>query len=129
MNKEKYRPISVLVCQSKVFESSMLDQLMEYIQSKLSDLLSAYRKWCSAQHVLMHAIEEWKTALDRGKHVGVVMMDCSKAFDAIPHGIRLVKLHSYGLSNNACEMIRSYLTNCKQRIKINDVRNRWLYTV
>ncbi len=48
---------------------------MEYIQGKLSDLLFAYRKGCSTQHVLMHAIKEWKTALDRGQHVGVVMMD------------------------------------------------------
>ncbi len=98
---------------------------MEYIQGKLSDLLFAYRKECSTQHVLMHAIEEWKTALDRGQHVGVVMMDLSKAFDAIQHGLLLAKLHSYGLSQNACEIIRSYLTNHKQRVKINDVRSSW----
>ncbi len=42
MNEEKYRPVSVLVCHSKVFKSLMLDQLMAYIQGKLSDLLSAY---------------------------------------------------------------------------------------
>ncbi len=100
MDEEKCRPASVLVCQSKVFESLMLDQLMEYIQGKLSDLLSAYRKRCSTQHVLMYAIEEWKTALDRGQHVGVEMMDLSKAFDAIPQGLLLAKLHSYGLSKN-----------------------------
>ncbi len=129
MNEEKHRPVGVLVCQSKVFESLMLDQLMEYIQGKLSDLLSAYRKGCSTQHVLMHAIEEWKTALDRGQHVGVVMMDLSKAFDTIPHGFLLAKLHSYGLSKNACEMNKSYLTNRKQRVKINDVRSSWQYTV
>ena len=116
MNEDKYQPVSVLVCQSKVFESLMLDQLMEYMQGKLSDLLSAYRKGCSTQHVLMHAIEEWKTAFDRGQQVGVVMMDISKAFDGIPHGLLLAKLH--GLSKNACEMIRSYLTNRKQRVKI-----------
>ncbi len=105
MNEEKYWPVSVLVCQSKVFTSSMLDKLMEYIQGKLSDLLSAYRKGCSTQHVLMHAIEEWTTALDRGQHVGVVMMDLK--CDAIPHGLLLAKLHIYGLSKNGCEMIRS----------------------
>ncbi len=85
--------VSVLVCQSNVFESLMLYQLMEYIQGKLSDLLSAYRKGCSTQHVLMHAIEERKTAFDRGQHVGMVTMDLSKAFDAIPHGLPLAKLH------------------------------------
>ncbi len=41
MNKEKYRPIGVLVCQSKVFEGIMVDQLMQFMNGKLSDLLSA----------------------------------------------------------------------------------------
>ncbi len=63
------------------------------------------------------------------KHVGVVMMDLTKAFDAIPHGLLLAKLHSYGLSKYACEMIRRYLTNRKQRVKINDVRSSLQYTV
>ncbi len=80
MNKEKYRPISVLVCQSKVFEGIMIDQLMQFINGKLSDLLSAYRNDYSTQHVLLHAIEEWKVALDNGQYVGVVLMDLSNAF-------------------------------------------------
>ncbi len=41
MNKKKYRPISVLVYQSKVFEGIMVDQLMQFMNGKLSDLLSA----------------------------------------------------------------------------------------
>ncbi len=63
MNEEKYQPVSVLVCKFKVFESLMLDQLMEYIQGKLSDLLS---KGFGTQHVLMHAFGEWEIALDMG---------------------------------------------------------------
>ncbi len=57
------------------------------------------------------------------------MMDHSKAFDAIPHDLLLVTLHLYALSKNACEMIRSYLSNHKQRVKIDDVRSSWQYTV
>ncbi len=47
----------------------------------------------------------------------------------LPHGLLFAKLHLYGLSINACEMIRSYLTNRKQRVKINDVRRSRQYTV
>ncbi len=53
MNKEKYRPISVLVCQSKVFEGIMVDQLIQFMNGKLSDLLSAYRNDYSTQHVYL----------------------------------------------------------------------------
>ncbi len=62
MNNEKYRPINVLVCQSKVFEGIMVDQLMQFTNGKLSDLLSAYKKDYSIQHVLLHPIKEWKVA-------------------------------------------------------------------
>ncbi len=55
---EKYKPISVLVCQSKVFEGIMVDQLMQFINGKLCDLLSVYRKDYGIQHALLHAIEE-----------------------------------------------------------------------
>ncbi len=75
----------------------MVDQLMQFMNGKLSDLLSAYRNDYSTQHVLLHAIEEWKVALDNGQHVGVVLMDLSKAFDAIPHVLLLTKLYSYGI--------------------------------
>ncbi len=31
MNKEKYRSISIFVCQSKVFEGKRVDQLMQFM--------------------------------------------------------------------------------------------------
>ncbi len=51
-------PISVLVYQSKVFEGIMVDKLMQFMNGKVSDLLSTYRKDYSTQNVLLHAIEE-----------------------------------------------------------------------
>ena len=125
LDKTKYRPVNVLVAMSKLFEGLMMDQLTIYMSQRLSDLLSAYRSGYSTQHVLLRAIEDWKNALDRGEHVGVVAMDLSKAFDSIPHGLLLAKLYAYGLSKEACELIRSYLTDRKQRVKVNSSRSDW----
>ncbi len=50
-------------------------------------------------------------------------MDLSKAFDAIPHGLLLTKLYTYGISKDACKMIRSYLINRMQRVMLDDVRS------
>ncbi len=52
-------------------------------------------------------------------------MDLSKAFDAIPHGLLLTKLYTYGISKDACKLIRSYLINRMQRVKLDNVRSSW----
>ncbi len=52
-------------------------------------------------------------------------MDLIKAFDAIHHGLLLTKLYTYGISKDACKMIRSYLINRMQRVKLDYVRSSW----
>ncbi len=125
MNKKNFRPVSVLVCQSKLFESFMSDQLMNFFVLKLSHFLAAYRKGYSTQHVLMKAVEDWKLALDNKEHVGCVLMDLSKAFDALPHCLLLAKLRAYGVSKSACLLILNYLSMRKQRVKIGNHRSDW----
>ena len=50
-------------------------------------LVSAYRKNCSSQHVLIRLLEEWKKCLDNNYVVGGVLTDLSKAFDCVPHDL------------------------------------------
>ena len=50
-----------------------------------------------SQHVLIRLIEDWRANLDDDYIVGAVLMDLSKAFDCIDHGILLRKLYSTGL--------------------------------
>ncbi len=43
-NKDNYRPISIMVVFSKVFETIIAEQLMEYFTSIFDSMLCAYRK-------------------------------------------------------------------------------------
>ena len=52
-------------------------------------------------------------------------MDLSKAFDSMPHGLLLAKLHSYGVSSNACLLLSNYLKNRMQRVKVMDICSDW----
>ena len=52
-------------------------------------------------------------------------MDLSKAFDTINHQLLLGKWHAYGFSKQTLAIICSYLSNRKQRIKINNAFSFW----
>ena len=57
--------------------------------------------------------------MDKQQYVGAVLMDLSKAFDCLPHELILAKLSAYDLYANACDFLNSYLSNRKQRVKVD----------
>ena len=63
----------------------------------------------------------WFPALDKNSVVGTVIMDLSKAFDLIPHDLLLAKLSAYGISTHSLNLLKSYLTNRRQRVRVEDV--------
>ena len=111
---------------SKVFESAFCNQLYEFFDIILSKLLSGFRKKYSCQTALIRMIESWKSVMDSGDMVSSVAIDLSKAFDSLPHGLLIAKIHAYGVSLSSCKLIASYLHNRKQRVKICDHRSNWL---
>ena len=52
-------------------------------------------------------------------------MDLSQAFDCLPHGLIIAKLHAYDLELPACKLLFSYLHGRKQRVKISNSRSSW----
>ena len=70
-------------------------------------------------------LEKWKSAVDNKKTFGALLTDLSKAFDGLNHGLLLAKLNAYGFSLLALRMIQSYLSNRKQRTKINSDFSSW----
>ena len=118
-----YRPLSILPSLSKIFEKIFNKQLYDYFKHILSGLLSAFRKKYGCHHVLTRLIEDCKKALDEHMHVGLLLLDLSKAFDCLPHKLLLCKLHA--VSRDACDLLCSYLTNPTQRVKISTVKSDW----
>ena len=84
-----------------------------------------FRKGYSTQHCLLAMLEKWKSAVDKGKSFGALLTDLSKAFCCLPHELLLAKLHAYGFSIAALRLIHSYLTNRKQRTKVNLSYSPW----
>ena len=127
LNRSNYRPVSILSCISKVFERLYYDQMYSYFHDVFESRLSAYRPKYGCQHVLLKLVEDWKYALDNKENVGAILMDLSKAFDAIPHRLLISKMRAYGVSPEACNLIKSYLLLRKQRVKVGELRSEWRY--
>ena len=123
--KKNYRPITVLIVVSKMFERIMDKQTNEYMEKFLSKYLCGYRRNYSCQTAMVPMIENWKMARDKGEHAGGVMMDLSKAFDTINHELFIAKLHAYGFSRNALKIVHSYLSDRWHRTKIDGSYSSW----
>ena len=82
---------------SKVFENIIYNQLYEYLEKFLSELLCRFRKAHSTQHALFRIIQKWKTQIDSGGYAGAILMDWCKACDCLSHDLSITKLEAYGL--------------------------------
>ena len=70
-------------------------------------------------------LEKSKSAVDKGKLFGALLADLPKAFDCLSHKLPLAKRHAYGFSIAALRLIHNYLTNRKQRTKVNLSYSPW----
>ena len=127
-SKINYRPVSILIVLSKIYEKAVSVQLADYFSHIFSSLLSAFRKAYSCQSTLLNMIENFKCALDRGEYIACISMDIGKTFECLPHCLTICQLHAYGLSRNACTLIASYLYQRKQRAKMGNIRSSWKET-
>ena len=88
VDKENYRPVSILHLLSKVYERAIFNQLSEYMQKVLYKNFCGFRKAHSTQHALFRLLQAWQKELDNSGNVDTIPMDFSKAYDCIPHDLK-----------------------------------------
>jgi hypothetical protein len=121
LEKGNYRPISVLPTISKFVERAIFDQLTDFSNFHFSPSLSVFRKGFGCQTALLKIIKDWKKALDENKYIVAILMDLSKAFDCLSHDLILLKLEAHGLSEKSINLLNSYLSGRKQRVKVKHI--------
>ena len=123
---KNYRPISNLSYLSKLLERLVLQQLFSHLTSHslLSDHQSAYRPGHSTETVLLRIANDLLNSLDQDKISVLLLLDLSAAFDTIDHDILLSRLSTtFGITNTALNWFRSYLSDRKQIVLINENRS------
>ena len=91
----------------------------------MSPYVSGFRKGHDCQSVLVR-LESIKHHLDNKEVAGALLTDLSTAFDCLSHDLLLCKMHTYGLSNFACNLIGSYFKDKYHRVKMGKARSDWL---
>ena len=125
LDKENYRPVTVLSAVDKVFEQLISKQITAQFESRLSDSITAYRKSHSCETTLVSLVEQWKLARDGHQCVAILSTDMSKAFDPLHPPLMLNKLRAYGFAKNIVNLLRSYLSNRQNRIRLGSLASSW----
>ena len=73
----------------------------------------------------MFGIVRGDTALDNHECVAAILMDLSKAFDCLPHGLLIAKLKAYGLSEEGVQLLESYLSDRSQQVRLGTFTSTW----
>ena len=102
-------------------ERILHDKLYNYLTKfdLFSDTQFGFRKFHSTAGALLDCTNEWYINLDRKMFNLVVLIDLKKAFDTVDHQILLSKLELYGIKGQAINLLKSYLTNRKQKCQVN----------
>ena len=89
LDKENYRPVSILPLLSKVYERAIFNQLSVYMQNVLNKILCGFRK----AHNTHKLLQEWQRELDESGNAGTILIDLSKAYDCIPHDLLMANFN------------------------------------
>ena len=103
----------------------MHDQLSTFMDNHFNPFLAAFRKGFGCQSTLLRLLEDWRKALDSHECVVAILMDLSKAFDCLPHGLLIAKLRAYGISKEAVGLLESYLRNRSQQVRLGQCTSPW----
>ena len=114
-----YRTVSLISSVVvKVFESVIRDVMIEHLFDIRSTTWIYAHAW---DLVWLKCYQWWKTGLMHLKMVPQLMFYYQKTFDSVPHRTRLlVKLWAHGIQGKLLNWIKSYLTDQKQWIIVND---------
>lgn len=123
---EDLRPINKMPLIEKLIENIVKAQLDEFLTENdiIADEQSGYRKLHSCETAINYVTYKWSIDLESGKIILVVSLDFKRAFETINKNILLKILERMGIRNNELRWFANYLSNRKQKVKIeNEISN------
>lgn len=121
-----YRPISVLPILSRVMERVLYTKLIEFATE--ADIVHpnqfGFLPSSNTNGATLCASTQIIGSLETKNFCIALLIDVSKAFDCVDHGILLNKLCKYGISGNLLGLLSSYLFGRRQQLIVRDVESQ-----
>ncbi len=76
LQKDNYRPVSILSTFSKLLEQQMAKQLQTHFEVLFNEYVSAYRNRYSWRSGLLDLIDQWRFVLDNKFYVALFSWTC-----------------------------------------------------
>ena len=123
-----YRPVSLTSHVCKLTEKIIRQALVQHLENHdlICDEQHGFRKARSCLTNLLSTLEDWTSMYDEGTAFDAIYLDFRKAFDTVPHGRLIYKLHKYGIRGNISAWIEDFLRDRKQRVIVNRSKSSWL---
>lgn len=118
-NVKNYRPISILSCFSKIFESLVCPIITRHIDKIISPSQHGFKAGRSVETNLVEFVSDVTLALDNRLEVDAVYTDFSSAFDKVDHSLLLSKLEYNGVTGQLLDWFASYLSRRSQILVVN----------
>ena len=128
--KSHFRPIAILPALSKIFERTVCNQLIEFIDKRqlYKDTVTGFRKGFSTGSALLKLRDDVKKAMSASELSIIVLIDFSKAFDTISHDTLIKTLHKYSFSREFLHWTLSYLSSRKQYVQLDSKKSTFMTT-
>ena len=128
---EKYRPISLLWIESKIFEKSMYVPLYNHFKENPSKNQHGFVKKRSVMSILLHFLNEIYVTMDNDPTAQVIAFysDFSKEVDTVPHKLLISELCDIGVGGCSLDIPYDYINQQKQYVRIEDHTSKELQVI
>lgn len=118
-----YRPISVINNLAKIFEYCLKNRLTDFLEKYklITNTQYGFRRGASTKDAILDLVRRVVDNLNENNKCLAVFLDLTKAFDTVDHNILQKRLEDMGIRGSGLKLFVNYLTDRRQRVRINNV--------